>query len=170
MPIRAEFRHLYRRQWLTVIRPRVLKRAHNECERCRKPQHAWILEEPRSTILRAMASPHDLDPRGCQGLAIRRGTRARRSTLRACPAQPPLLVHLVPPPSRPAPPQGNPLPPEGRRPAHSARCSVSGTKRRRARGCPHLGSGVSLSSIWWKSKVCIYNVFKCVSIGMRRIG
>lgn len=25
-----------------MIRPRVLKRAHNECERCRKPQHAWI--------------------------------------------------------------------------------------------------------------------------------
>ena len=42
MPIRAEFRHLYRRQSLMVIRPRVLKRAHNQCERCRKPLHAWI--------------------------------------------------------------------------------------------------------------------------------
>ena len=42
MPIRAEFRHLYRRQWLTVIRPRVLERAHHQCERCRKPLHAWI--------------------------------------------------------------------------------------------------------------------------------
>jgi hypothetical protein len=42
MPIRPEFRHLYGHQWLTVTRPRVLKRAHNECERCRKPLHAWI--------------------------------------------------------------------------------------------------------------------------------
>jgi hypothetical protein len=37
MPIRAEFRHLYRHEWLTVIRPRVLARAHQQCERCRKP-------------------------------------------------------------------------------------------------------------------------------------
>jgi hypothetical protein len=42
MPIRAEFRHLYRHQWLTVTRPRVLKRAHHQCERCRKPLHNWI--------------------------------------------------------------------------------------------------------------------------------
>ena len=26
MPIRAEFRHLYGRQWLTVTRPRILER------------------------------------------------------------------------------------------------------------------------------------------------
>ena len=42
MPIRAEFRHLYRRQWLTVTRPRILERAGQRCERCRKPLHAWI--------------------------------------------------------------------------------------------------------------------------------
>lgn len=42
MPIRPEFRHLYRHHWLTVTRPRVLERAHNQCELCRKPLHAWI--------------------------------------------------------------------------------------------------------------------------------
>jgi len=42
MPIRAEFRHLYGRQWLTVTRPRILERAGEKCERCRKPLHAWI--------------------------------------------------------------------------------------------------------------------------------
>jgi integrase len=35
-------RHLYGREWLTVIRPRVLERAHYQCESCRKPLHAWI--------------------------------------------------------------------------------------------------------------------------------
>jgi hypothetical protein len=30
MPIRAEFRHPYRQEWLTVIRPRVLARAHEQ--------------------------------------------------------------------------------------------------------------------------------------------
>jgi hypothetical protein len=34
MPICPEFRHLYRHQWQTVTRPRVLERAHNKCERC----------------------------------------------------------------------------------------------------------------------------------------
>jgi hypothetical protein len=42
MPIRAEFRHLYGRHWLTVTRPRILKRARQKCERCKKPLHAWI--------------------------------------------------------------------------------------------------------------------------------
>jgi hypothetical protein len=42
MPIRAEFRHLYGHEWRTVIRPRVLARAHHLCELCRKPLHAWI--------------------------------------------------------------------------------------------------------------------------------
>jgi hypothetical protein len=42
MPIRAEFRHLYRREWLTVTRPRILARARQQCERCKKPLHAWI--------------------------------------------------------------------------------------------------------------------------------
>ena len=32
MPIRAELRSLYGREWLTVIRPRVLERAHHQCE------------------------------------------------------------------------------------------------------------------------------------------
>jgi len=42
MPIRAEFRHLYRREWLTITRPRILARARERCERCQKPLHAWI--------------------------------------------------------------------------------------------------------------------------------
>ena len=42
MPIRRELRHLYRGDWLTLIRPRVLKRAHHQCELCRKPLHAWV--------------------------------------------------------------------------------------------------------------------------------
>jgi hypothetical protein len=42
MPIRAEFRHLYGRHWLTVTRPRILERARQRCERCQKPLHAWI--------------------------------------------------------------------------------------------------------------------------------
>ncbi len=42
MPIRAEFRHHYRREWLTVTRPRILARARQQCERCKKPLHAWI--------------------------------------------------------------------------------------------------------------------------------
>ena len=42
MPIRAEFRHLYRREWLTITRPRILARARERCEHCRKPLHAWI--------------------------------------------------------------------------------------------------------------------------------
>jgi hypothetical protein len=42
MPIRAEFRRLYGRYWLTVTRPRILERAGQKCERCRKPLHAWI--------------------------------------------------------------------------------------------------------------------------------
>jgi hypothetical protein len=42
MPIRAEFRHLYGHHWLTVTRPRILERAGQRCERCRKPLHAWI--------------------------------------------------------------------------------------------------------------------------------
>jgi hypothetical protein len=42
MPIRPEFRQHYGRAWRTEIRPRVLKRAHEECELCRKPLHAWV--------------------------------------------------------------------------------------------------------------------------------
>ena len=49
MPIRAEFRHLYGQEWRTVIRPRVLARAHHACELCRKPLHAWIFTYPWKT-------------------------------------------------------------------------------------------------------------------------
>lgn len=34
MPIRAEFRHFYGREWRTVTRPRILARAKNKCEQC----------------------------------------------------------------------------------------------------------------------------------------
>lgn len=43
MPIRPEFRHLYGREWREVVRPRILKRAKNKCERCRKPNGARII-------------------------------------------------------------------------------------------------------------------------------
>src|SRR5450631_2881812 len=92
------------------------------------------LEEPRSAVFRDLALPHDLDPGGCQGLA-----ESGRAPLLAAPRpgpppqnqsqayhrprrqqsrqhgrlESPLLVHLVPPASRPAAPQGDPLPPEG---------------------------------------------------------
>jgi hypothetical protein len=34
MPIRPEFRKFYGRKWRTEIRPRILARARNKCERC----------------------------------------------------------------------------------------------------------------------------------------
>ena len=43
MPIRPELRQFYGREWHTVIRPRILKRARDRCEQCRIPNHetAW---------------------------------------------------------------------------------------------------------------------------------
>lgn len=42
MPIKKELRHFYDRVWRTVTRPRILARAGNCCERCRKPNHAHV--------------------------------------------------------------------------------------------------------------------------------
>ena len=48
MPIKPEFRHFYGREWRTVTRPRILKRAGDRCELCRAPNgvivwrlHRW---------------------------------------------------------------------------------------------------------------------------------
>lgn len=43
MPIRKELRKFYGREWLTVTRPRILARAGNKCENCKKP-HKSIVE------------------------------------------------------------------------------------------------------------------------------
>jgi hypothetical protein len=64
MPIRAEFRHLYGHHWLTVTRPRILERAGQRCERCRKPLHAWIFTytwKTRDPQFSGVWRPHDLD-------------------------------------------------------------------------------------------------------------
>ena len=37
MPIRAELRKFYGKEWRTVTRPRILERAENRCEQCLKP-------------------------------------------------------------------------------------------------------------------------------------
>lgn len=42
MPIRAELRHLYRGPAWRAIRKRILARAGNRCERCRKPNSAKL--------------------------------------------------------------------------------------------------------------------------------
>lgn len=42
MPIRAEFRKFYGREWQTETRPRILTRAGHQCEQCAKPNHATI--------------------------------------------------------------------------------------------------------------------------------
>lgn len=154
MPICPEFRHLYRHQWQTVTRPRVLERAHNKCERCQKPLHVWIftyLEEPGSAIRRALAFPHDLDQRGFEVLAQSVLPLLAAPRQGAAPQNPgqvhhsprrqqsheygrlesTVLVHVVPSASRPAAPQGDPLPEEGRGPADSAGCLVSLSRPRR---------------------------------------
>ena len=57
--------HENRRQWLTVTRSRVGARVYHQCERCRKPLHAWIFtytwksRDPQFSG--ALALPHDLD-------------------------------------------------------------------------------------------------------------
>lgn len=46
LPIKAEFRHFYGRQWRTVTRPRILERAKNACERCKAPNHKIVMRHP----------------------------------------------------------------------------------------------------------------------------
>lgn len=43
MPIRAELRHHYGREWRTVTRPRILARAGDKCEQCGVPNHTEVL-------------------------------------------------------------------------------------------------------------------------------
>lgn len=42
MPIRKELRAFYGREWRTVTRPRILARAGDRCEDCKKPNHAIV--------------------------------------------------------------------------------------------------------------------------------
>jgi hypothetical protein len=42
MPIRAEFRHLYGREWRESTRPRIIARAQNKCEQCAVPNHTEV--------------------------------------------------------------------------------------------------------------------------------
>jgi hypothetical protein len=44
MPIRAELRKFYGREWRTVTRPRILLRASNKCEQCGKlnRRRVWV--------------------------------------------------------------------------------------------------------------------------------
>lgn len=58
MPIRADLRHFYGREWRLVVRPRILARAENKCEQCGVPNGATLyrvagywLEEGSSLVL-----------------------------------------------------------------------------------------------------------------------
>jgi hypothetical protein len=42
MPINRELRQHYGKEWRTVTRPRILARAGDRCEFCRKPNHAIV--------------------------------------------------------------------------------------------------------------------------------
>jgi hypothetical protein len=42
MPIAKQFRQFYGREWRTVTRPRILDRAGNCCEHCKKPDRAIV--------------------------------------------------------------------------------------------------------------------------------
>jgi hypothetical protein len=42
MPIRPELRKFYGREWSEVTRPRILARAGNKCEQCKKPNGELI--------------------------------------------------------------------------------------------------------------------------------
>lgn len=44
MPIRADLRKFYGREWHQVTRPRILERAGNKCEQCHKPngEKVWV--------------------------------------------------------------------------------------------------------------------------------
>lgn len=50
LPIRAELRQFYGKEWRTVTRPRILARAGNCCESCKKPngRRLWVWK-PRDT-------------------------------------------------------------------------------------------------------------------------
>ena len=43
MPIRPEFLHFYGKDWQKRVRPRILERAKDKCERCHKPNHVKVL-------------------------------------------------------------------------------------------------------------------------------
>lgn len=43
MPIRADLRHFYGREWRTITRPRILARAGDKCEECGAPNHQVVL-------------------------------------------------------------------------------------------------------------------------------
>lgn len=42
MPIRADLRKFYGREWRTITRPRILARAENMCEQCRVPNYSVV--------------------------------------------------------------------------------------------------------------------------------
>jgi hypothetical protein len=42
VPIRADLRHYYGRDWRIVVRPRILARAENRCEQCGVPNHTKV--------------------------------------------------------------------------------------------------------------------------------
>lgn len=44
MPIKREFRKFYGQHWRENTRPRILRRANNRCEECKKPngRHVWV--------------------------------------------------------------------------------------------------------------------------------
>jgi 5-methylcytosine-specific restriction endonuclease McrA len=44
MPIRPELKHLYGKEWRTVIRPRILERDEHRCKFCRKPNHQTVCQ------------------------------------------------------------------------------------------------------------------------------
>lgn len=43
MPIKPELRKFYKKHWRTVVRPRILARAGNCCERCKVPNRTFVL-------------------------------------------------------------------------------------------------------------------------------
>jgi CubicO group peptidase (beta-lactamase class C family) len=63
MPIKKELRHFYGKHWRTVVRPRILARAGNRCERC---------HVPNGLIARRCAGGHWYDVRA---VWVRGGTR-----------------------------------------------------------------------------------------------
>ena len=42
MPIRRDLRKFYGKEWRKVVRPRIIARARNHCERCGKPNGAHV--------------------------------------------------------------------------------------------------------------------------------
>jgi hypothetical protein len=63
MPIRAEFRRFYGREWREVVRPRILKRAQYSCEACWAPNNyrvervgGWWLNPMLGLWIRASAA------------------------------------------------------------------------------------------------------------------